>query len=283
MLKFYKFLMQFREDDFNTLSRFGHLTEEFIVDVFAKIQNNRLSYIRFNQPQLRAELYAGARDYVRRGDGQAPASNMGTPTILPASFQGGPRHMQQCYQDAMAIVRRHGKPDFFVTFTCNPNWAEIKDSLLPGQRATDRPDLVCRVFNLKLKALLKDLDDGVLGRMVARFHVIEFQKRGLPHAHILLIVAPEDKLRNPETFDRVTCAELPDPEKEPELYQIIVSCMLHFHGPSCMSEDCPTCSKGYPRPFCETTTLTMPTVTPSTVAATMVAPPPSKRTANSTS
>jgi hypothetical protein len=49
--------------------------------------------------------------------------------------------------------------------------------------------------------------------MVARFHVIEFQKRGLPHAHILVIVAPKDKLRDPEMFDKATCPELPDPEK----------------------------------------------------------------------
>jgi len=38
--------------------------------------------------------------------------------------------MQQCYQDAMAIVRRYGKPDFFFTFTCNPTWAEIKANLI---------------------------------------------------------------------------------------------------------------------------------------------------------
>ena len=33
--------------------------------------------------------------------------------------------MVQKYQDAMAIVRKYGKPDLFITFTCNPNWAEI--------------------------------------------------------------------------------------------------------------------------------------------------------------
>ena len=94
--------------------------------------------------------------------------------------------MQQCYQDAMAIVRRYGKPDYFITFTCNPNWLEIKANLMPRQSAVDRPDLVCRVFHLKLKALLKDLSDGVLGRMVSLFYVIEFQKRGYHHIMISL-------------------------------------------------------------------------------------------------
>jgi hypothetical protein len=48
--------------------------------------------------------------------------------------------------------------------------------------------LVTRVFNLKLEALLKDIKDGVLGNVIAKIWVIEFQKRGLPHAHILFIL-----------------------------------------------------------------------------------------------
>ncbi len=48
--------------------------------------------------------------------------------------------MQQLYQDGMAIVRKLGKADLFVTFTCNPKWPEIQKELLPGQTANDRPD-----------------------------------------------------------------------------------------------------------------------------------------------
>jgi hypothetical protein len=48
--------------------------------------------------------------------------------------------MGQLYQDAMARVRKFGKPDLFVTFTCNPKWKEITDALFPGQIAKDRPE-----------------------------------------------------------------------------------------------------------------------------------------------
>jgi hypothetical protein len=48
---------------------------------------------------------------------------------------------------------------------------------------------------LKLDALLKDIKDGVLGNVIAKIWVIEFQKRGLPHAHILLILDEVLKLR----------------------------------------------------------------------------------------
>ena len=83
------------------------------------------------------------------------------------------------YHDAMAIVRVHGKPTFFVTFTCNPKWREITDALLEGQRPEDRPDILSRVFQLKLRQLLRELTkDGIFGRCVAMLMVVEFQKRG---------------------------------------------------------------------------------------------------------
>jgi hypothetical protein len=71
--------------------------------------------------------------------------------------------MQQCYQDAMAIVRKLGKPDLFITFTCNPMWLEIIAALLPVQTAFDRPDVVARVYNIKLKELLHDLIENSCG------------------------------------------------------------------------------------------------------------------------
>ena len=46
--------------------------------------------------------------------------------------------------DAMAIVQRSGKPDFFLT--CNPKWEEIKAALLDGEKPHHRPDLLARVF-----------------------------------------------------------------------------------------------------------------------------------------
>ncbi|KAF0311103.1 hypothetical protein FJT64_018041 [Amphibalanus amphitrite] len=57
-------------------------------------------------------------------------------------------------------------------------------------------DLVARVFHLKLKALLKELTtSGIFGRCVSMLMVVEFQKRGLPHGHILVIVRQEDRPR----------------------------------------------------------------------------------------
>ena len=111
---------------------------------------------------------------------------IGKRIVLPSTYPGSPRAMTQNYLDAMALVRRYGKPDYFITMTANPAWPEITRHLREWETAADRPDLVARVFKLKLDELLRDLTErGVLGQAVAYTWVIEFQKRGLPHAHIL--------------------------------------------------------------------------------------------------
>ena len=61
--------------------------------------------------------------------------------------------MQECIQDAMTYVRAYGRPDLFITFTCNPNWDEIKNLLLLGQTSMHRHDITARVFKQNLKSL----------------------------------------------------------------------------------------------------------------------------------
>lgn len=97
--------------------------------------------------------------------------------------------MQQKYLDAMAIARKFGKADLFITFTANPEWPEITSNLSSGQTPADIPLVVCRVFKHKLESLIKEITkENIFGVSVANIHVIEFQKRGLPHAHILVML-----------------------------------------------------------------------------------------------
>lgn len=118
--------------------------------------------------------------------------------------------MHQLYQDAMSVVRAFGKPDLFITMTCNPKWPEIQKELLPGQTPNDRPDLIIRVFRIKMKLLIEELiKKHVLGVVTAYIYVVEFQKRGLPHCHILLILDEKDKIRTTQQVDLTVCAEMP--------------------------------------------------------------------------
>jgi len=61
----------------------------------------------------------------------------------------------QAYQDVMAILQSKGISDVFFTFTCNLNWQEIIVELELDQIAFNCLDLVARVFQMKVKALLK--------------------------------------------------------------------------------------------------------------------------------
>ncbi len=165
--------------------------------------------------------------------------------------------MGQLYQDAMARVRKFGKPDLFVTFICNFKWKEITNALLPGQIAKDRPELITRVFNLKLDALLKDVKDGVLGNVIAKIWVIKFQKRGLPHAHILFILDEALKLRIVEDYDLMVSVEILDSIRHPKAYETVTSCMVHGPcGPDFLNAQCMEqgkCKKRYLRSFSEET------------------------------
>ena len=80
---------------------------------------------------------------------------------------------------------------FFFTMTVNPKWLEILHSLFSGQIATDHPDIVSWIFEQKKKVLLKLIDNGFFGTIVAYIHTIEFQKRGLFHIYLLIFLYPQ--------------------------------------------------------------------------------------------
>jgi hypothetical protein len=171
----------------------------------------RLQYLASEggQKHIRADAYASVIKAV--AETPVGAVTCGKPVILPSSYTGGPRYMNKRYREAMAIVRVKGKPTFFVTMTCNPKWKEIEEACAEtGCTAADRPDIVSRVFKLYLTELRRDImEKGALGKAVAYLDVIEFQKRGLPHAHILVILKHEDRIISTDDIDAVVCAELP--------------------------------------------------------------------------
>jgi hypothetical protein len=127
---YYCYKFQIRPGVFNPILHGKRLFQQFTVDTYIKIENSRLDYISKNQDRLRADLYQGLVDSML--DGDIRGEKVGKRTVLSTSFIGGPRDMIRRYMDAMALVRKFGKPDMFLTMTCNPNWDEIRRELLPG-------------------------------------------------------------------------------------------------------------------------------------------------------
>jgi hypothetical protein len=231
----------------------GRLFLQYLVDHWAANEQMRLNWIRAHQGTIRAECYQGLIDAVQNN--QDPA-NVGHRVILPSSHPGSTRNMLQLFQDSMAISRFFGFASYFITVTANPQWPEIQAALEPGQQASDRPDIVCRVFYQKLRAFLKDLQNNPLfGKTIARIHVIEFQKRGLPHAHILIWVKNEHQPRDADDIDAVIRAEIPDPQTEPALYALVIQSMIHVCDHNRCLDEHGHCKKGFPKAFTESTTF----------------------------
>ncbi|KAJ0758109.1 putative helitron helicase-like domain-containing protein [Helianthus annuus] len=165
---FYSYQIHDRFSTYTLLLRGGRLFQQYLVDAYVSIEQNRLDYIASHQDMLRTEYLQGIHDALLRGD--TSGHDIGKRTILPTSFTGGPRYMYKHYQDALAICRVYGNPQYFITFTCNVKWPEITRYLaeIPSLKAHDRPDIIVRVFKMKVNAFLKHLRSGVpFGEVVA--------------------------------------------------------------------------------------------------------------------
>nr|XP_027090265.1 uncharacterized protein LOC113711301 [Coffea arabica] len=225
--EYYCYRFQIKDDDESMLLHSLRLLQQYAVDGYVKIETSRLDFHRNRQKNIRSEVLQGVLDSISIG--QTNASKVRT--ILPTSFIGGPRDMRRRYLDAMSFVQKYGKPDIFLTMTCNPAWKEIQDNLKYHEKPQDRPDLLARVFRAKFELLKSEvLTKQIFGEVATCVY----------------------------SHDRVVYAKIPDRSKHPHLYSLVVKHMIH--GPcGDMDRTCPCvkdghCKNRYPKSFCTQTT-----------------------------
>jgi hypothetical protein len=251
-----------RRDAVTHLQQCEKLTMEFQCDLWAQVEARTAHFHKSpaQQAKYRGARVAAIEDQLSAG---CSAADIGQPVIrLPSSFVGSARYYQQLYMDAMALPKKFGKPDLFLTFTCNPNWAEIRDAVPPGSHWRHHIDIVERVFMLKLRGLIRDIvEDQIFGPVRAYVYRVEWQARGLPHVHMLIIL--EHKILSERHIDSFISAEMPDAAADPELFELVTHHMLHPRCDLNLScgcrrdadgKECP-CMRNYPKPMCRDTVI----------------------------
>ena len=77
--------------DLSYLHMCGSLFHQYLEDMFAKVKQQRLNYIKCNQQKIRVDLYSGLAYAISAGD--CNPRDVGRKVILPSSFTGSPRKM----------------------------------------------------------------------------------------------------------------------------------------------------------------------------------------------
>lgn len=261
MVEYFAYRLHDKADDFNTPMRCKRGTQAYVIDAYCCMEESRLSHYRSKTFQLKYRTTSFSEVSTMVHSGITEASDAGQRVILPSSYIGGPRYLYQNYLDSVALCRKYGCPDLFITFTSNSLWSEVTQALaiIPGQHSADRPDIINRVFHVKLHLFMDDIvKKKFFGPVTAVVYTIEFQKRGLPHVHIILWLDKSGPL-TPADIDRLISAQLPDPSIDRVGYDAVAAFMMH--GPcgdanphcSCMVDG--KCSKNYPKEYYEKTTI----------------------------
>ena len=184
-----------RELRVNRFMLMSRLAQYWLMDFYSRVLDQQMSAVRklqgrilMGQNRMRRVNLTEQEEDERREAGFNGEEDQGNESYLPASVHGSPRHMASLARNALVLVSEYGCPHVFITLTCNPKWPEILSQLLLGQTAFDRPDVTGAVFKTRLDQFKMNLRHGKYfdGRKpIYEFHVIEYQYRGLPHAHLV--------------------------------------------------------------------------------------------------
>ena len=93
MREYYAYKMQIRYQCTPNILNTGRLFQQFVVEMYVKIETQRLDFYRSRQQLIRREQLQGLMDSVVQG--QSRGAQVGQKVTLPASFIGGPRDMKR--------------------------------------------------------------------------------------------------------------------------------------------------------------------------------------------
>ncbi|XP_019195820.1 PREDICTED: uncharacterized protein LOC109189662 [Ipomoea nil] len=118
---------------------------------------------------------------------------------------------------------------------------------------------ICSSHLLATPSGLRCRKNKLFGPVIGVIYTIEFQKRGLPHAHILLFLDKNNRAQSGINLDNIISAEFPDQERDPEYFKVVEEFMVHGPcGKARMTSPCMAngkCTKHFPKKFVNTSTV----------------------------
>ena len=164
--EYFCYRLQSRTNEAQTILHSRRLFQQWIVDGYCMIESQKLNYVKQHQQQLKVDKYinlTGSNDHPEK-----LGRDRGKRIILPSSFVGSQRYMEQLYFDGMTICGHLGFPDLFLIMTCNPTWPEIQRKVTQSNLTPNNcPDIITRVFKIKLNQLMNDLKHGnIFGNII---------------------------------------------------------------------------------------------------------------------
>jgi hypothetical protein len=226
--KYYRYHAQRRDPTgqkrlhrFHRLYHMGTLSQKYLCSVAWDIEANNEEHEKRAQTEkqlrraTRAEFKKHLEERAKRRTAEGvPFRKLGRVFMRPENEPGSSRYMSINCMKAGAILRKM-KPDcgFFITVTSNCKCDAAK-RMLDSRNPPDHSDICLRVARQTFRQIMFDLKgpNGLFGNCIGWVWSKEFQKRGLPHWHVVILLrAPEGV--NPATaefIDQYITAEIPD-------------------------------------------------------------------------
>ena len=228
------------------------LREEYLCATFGRLSN---IYLQYN---LKCQKnFFQREDEIDHPDDDE--KEYGIKSFISPSFVDSDSYWKQAAEKCFNLSGIYGPPTFFLTITMNPYWVELR-SLSRNKSIYSDSAIISLVFRQKLKTIINFINTRkIFGEVKAYVWRIEYQKRGLPHAHILFWT--DFDTSNLQDVDKIENVRYPlvspflnDTLMINDLTELINMYQIHSHSSRCKTKE-GKCQFNYPQPISEKTKI----------------------------
>ena len=205
----------------------GALAQQFILDGFARAEQQNISYWKSEKVQTVLRRCRRAKTII---------GTTNIPKVYLPCISGSPAYQRRLYHDGLHLATKRGNTHCFITVTANPNWPEIQQ-LSVHLSPSNRVDAIARAFVGRRRRLMELLDTPNYlfeGHMGIDWFLMstEWQQCGIPHSHLAIRFRIDERVCPMRTdkqqlilMDHLISAQLP--EEGTDDHALVMKYMIH--------------------------------------------------------